>query len=146
MIYNPYLRALIMCAQRSDWKFVEKGWGTSPIQAGTNSRLLSSALLRALSLCVLTSQLISIANGGKPFKTHEKLSRKTWTGMACPGPARPGRRPKGANIEHILVWHAIITESRRDCESHAKCVSKFKHWKRERKTDNCLQPGLSSGV
>lgn len=47
-----------------------------------------------------------------------------------------GRRPKGANIEHILVWHAIITESRRNCESNAKCVSKFKHWKRERKTDN----------
>lgn len=50
--------------------------------------------------------------------------------------AWPGRRPKGANIEHILVWHAIITESRRNCESNAKCVSKFKHWKRERKTGN----------
>lgn len=66
-------------------------------------------------------------------------------GLAWPALARPSRRPKGANIEHILVWHAIITESRRNCESNAKCVSKFKHWKRERKTDNCLQPGVRIG-
>lgn len=62
MIYNPYLRALIMCAQRNDWKsYVEQGDGVL-VQARQVQRLLSSPTTLSLSLSLSALPSSYLAN------------------------------------------------------------------------------------
>lgn len=134
------------CVLSKEWK------GGYKSKLGRYSGCCPLPLSLSLSLSAAPFLLPCPTNFNRKWRKTFQKSWKTFTAnLACPrlacsyppahlySQAWPGRRPKGANIEHILVWHAIITESRRNCESNAKCVSKFKHWKRERKTDNCLQ-------
>ncbi|KAL7739879.1 hypothetical protein ACLKA6_003367 [Drosophila palustris] len=69
----------------------------------------------------------------KPFGVMEKLSRglaETWVGPT------PQRRKHGAYCRLACDYQLSLRLWL--YESNAKCVSKFKHWKRERKTANSM--------